>query len=212
MAGTVLVFMKPKGDLADFDKWRNTAFDEIPGLQKKSILSSTDTIGDCNTYSYMNLYEISDAALITDSLIQQLLSSTSIEQHTSQSYWQCYSLLNSFRISARDTTAPTTVVTVGLTIKEEPEALADFGAWYTDEHMPGLGTVPGYCMGSRYARSITFGTESEYAAPFLAVHKWHQENGLGGGIWKKVVFTPWTDRISKIQTVSMHRRVWQTKV
>lgn len=210
MSGAILVFLEPNTVHADFDEWRRTAFDAIPGVTQKEILRSGSDVQEPAIYSYMNFYEVSSIHLITNSVIKDLLSSSSADEHISQSYWQIYSHLTSSQRPGLglNKISPFMLVSVGFTIKENLEALEDFHGWYTKEHMPGMATVPGWRRGSRYALLKTFGGKPEYAAPFLAVHQWDEENGLGGDIWKKVVFTPWTNRILESQIAPMHRRTW----
>lgn len=212
MSGLVLIFFQPQAniDIPNFDRWRGAAFDRIPGIQTKSVLTCADSVEGSKVYRYMNLYHVSNLCLVTDNLIQGLVSSPSATEHVSHQCWQLYSLLTTLRRpNLPATSTPSTLVTVGMTIADEPGALEDFHSWYNKEHMLGMATVPGWCEGSRYALDRSIGDTLEYASPFLAVHKWERENGLGGDVWKKVTFTPWSERVVKLNVAPIHRRIWE---
>ena len=69
----------------------------------------------------------------------------------------------------------------------EPGHEADFDAWYTQEHLPGLAAVPGTVHAARYVR--------QGSPRFLALYLLTDPQVLGSPPWLAVRGTPWSDRV-----------------
>ena len=68
-----------------------------------------------------------------------------------------------------------------------PDHVADFNAWYDQEHLPALREVPGTIMARRFQSRA--GTHK-----FLAVYHLQSPDVVLTEAWKKAVDTPWTAR------------------
>ncbi len=68
-----------------------------------------------------------------------------------------------------------------------PDHVADFNAWYDQEHLPALREVPGTIMARRFQSRA--GTHK-----FLAVYHLESPEIVTTDAWKKAVATPWTAR------------------
>ena len=217
-AGIVRVLFEPLHPIKEQTllTWRMRAFRKLPGLIAVDILTCTDGPDEGKPYKYENTYHLSDVnAFIADqqSLIPSLLSRSEIPiKHAD---WQVY---ERFAYSKRDDIEPkirrpgTVVVAVGMSPNDTPENIADFHAWYNQEHIPLLRVVPGWREGSRYVRVAEFGDRREFAAPFLAVHQYNEENGLGGDQWRRSIESEWTQKVLKNLSAPNHRRVWRVEV
>jgi hypothetical protein len=70
----------------------------------------------------------------------------------------------------------------------KPEAEADFNAWYNDEHLPALATVPGCLCARRFKAS---GGSHKYVALYHLTGPEVTESKA----WENAVNTPWTMKI-----------------
>jgi len=69
-----------------------------------------------------------------------------------------------------------------------PEAEADLNAWYDQEHLPGLASVPGTVRAMRY--------ECRDEAPrYLACYDLHTRETFGSPPWLAVRATDWSSRV-----------------
>ncbi|WMD23251.1 hypothetical protein RAS12_13010 [Achromobacter seleniivolatilans] len=69
-----------------------------------------------------------------------------------------------------------------------PEAEADLNAWYDQEHLPGLASVPGTVRAMRY--------ECRDEAPrYLACYDLHTQETFGSPPWLAVRATDWSSRV-----------------
>jgi hypothetical protein len=71
-----------------------------------------------------------------------------------------------------------------------------------------ISKVSGWLKSERYEFTKAFGSQTG-AAPFLAVHFYEEENGLGGEEWKASVDTEWSKRIRENVMVQHYRRIWE---
>lgn len=69
-----------------------------------------------------------------------------------------------------------------------PEAEAEFNAWYNEEHIPRLNTVPGVLC----ARRFKTGAGSR---KYIATYHLSAPDVQTSGEWKNAVTTPWTEKI-----------------
>ena len=69
----------------------------------------------------------------------------------------------------------------------EPGHEADFNAWYTQEHLPGLAAVPGTVHAARFER--------EGSPRYLALYLLTAAEVLGSPPWLAVRGTAWSDRV-----------------
>ncbi|HEX3864518.1 MAG TPA: hypothetical protein VHY35_22775 [Stellaceae bacterium] len=69
-----------------------------------------------------------------------------------------------------------------------PEHEADFNDWYNNEHLPGLGSVPGVLCARRYRGT---GATQRYAA----IYHFANPDVPNSASWKAAANTPWTERI-----------------
>ncbi|KAH8697924.1 hypothetical protein BGW36DRAFT_359694 [Talaromyces proteolyticus] len=199
----------------EFLLWRRQAFSKLVGVYKVDHLTATDEVKESNTYRYENSYHVEDTSIITNNLIQSLLSSEACNLDLRKIDFQLYERI---AFDARDDIEPrdrppgTVVVTVGMSPIETEEIIKDFYDWYREEHMPILRDVPGWRTGSRYKRVATFGTNTEFAAPYVAIHQYNPENGLGGEQWSKSIKSQWTQKVLSRLAAPNHRRVWKVDV
>lgn len=54
-----------------------------------------------------------------------------------------------------------------------------------------IAKVHGWLKSERYEFAKAFGSQTD-VAPYLAVHFYEEENGLGGEVWKASVDTEWS--------------------
>jgi hypothetical protein len=72
----------------------------------------------------------------------------------------------------------------------DPAAEAEFNEWYSAEHLPQLGAVPGVLAARRYQATDT-GSERRY----LALYHLRDATVSRSDGWAKAANTPWTDRM-----------------
>jgi hypothetical protein len=210
-SGIVLLHLEPRPEATDFETWRVHAFDDIPGITNTSILSATDTGESDKPYRYQNAYLVEDVSLIDEALVSELSSAAS--NHISRSDWHIYETISVDKRDGISKPAPgTVVVCVGMSPIDDPEVTADYHKWYVDEHLPMLAVVPGWRMGIRGRLVSSLGNQAEICRPFLAIHHYDEENGLGGPVWRASVETPWTTKVVKTVNAPHHRRVWKFDV
>ena len=65
----------------------------------------------------------------------------------------------------------------------------DFNAWYRDEHLPGLASVPGTVRARRYR--VVDGAEPRYHACYDLAER----SAFNSAAWLAVRNTPWSDRV-----------------
>ncbi|KAJ5458523.1 hypothetical protein N7475_009911 [Penicillium sp. IBT 31633x] len=209
-AGLLRVWLEPQDSVEGppFQKWRKTAFSEIPGISAVDILTATDKVEGANIYRYENAYHLDNIESIDDSLVASLRSAS--KQLIKHSDWQLYERISyDKRDDLGQRLTGTAFVTVGMSPIETPEDIADYHNWYKKEHMPILAEVPGWRTGSRYKRVACFGDDAEFAAPYLAIHQYEEHNGLGGEQWLKSVNSSWTKRVMSNLSAPNHRRTWK---
>jgi hypothetical protein len=207
MEDYLLLFLKPGDDQeTGFSQWRKEIFSGRLDINEFLLLDSDDTLGDGKKYRHLNIYRLTDLSSLTGLEIDEYMQTNSAYNYLSTYHWQLYSSIAEVRQSPL---SAVTVVTVGITIPTDPESHQKLDEWYTQEHIPSLAAVPGWQAGIRLQLTDRSGKDAEYATPYLAIHEWAEPNGLGGDIWKKAVFTPWSERIMKLQTAPVHRRVWR---
>ncbi|KAI0131932.1 hypothetical protein BJ170DRAFT_224560 [Xylariales sp. AK1849] len=202
MAGCTILLFDLKDD---FNDWRGEGLGLSGSLW---VLDSAPDSPSGQGYRHMNIYHTSDVASIGVETVQEELSIAKAENRISR--WTChlYKEATSLRRVASHSTPPI-VVSSGFTIRDDPDAVKNFEKWYNEEHMPGMSTVPGWLAATRYEHLNSIGDKDKApAAHYIALHEWESSNGMGGEVWKKVVFTPWTDRILKTQTAPMQRTKW----
>lgn len=209
-AGLLRVWLEPQDsvEVISFQEWRKTAFSEIPGVSTVDILTATDKVEGPNIYGYENAYHLDKIESIDDSLVTSLCSASA--QFVKRSDWQVYEEISyDKRNDLGRRLTGTVFVTVGMSPIETPENLTDYHDWYKKEHMPILSEVPGWRTGSRYKRVSCFGDDAEFAAPYLAIHQYDEQNGLGGEQWQKSVNSLWTKRVMSNLSAPNHRRTWK---
>ncbi|OJJ06481.1 hypothetical protein ASPVEDRAFT_45863 [Aspergillus versicolor CBS 583.65] len=208
----VLLEKPASTDHEAFESWRRQAFSTLPGVSGVDFLTATDEEKEGNTYGYENAYHVEDAELITTELIESLISIEKKSIGLDRVDFQLYERI-AFNtrddIEPRERPAGTVVVTVGMSPIETEEIIKDFYDWYREEHMPILRDVPGWRTGSRYKRLATFGSNAEFAAPYVAIHQYNPDNGLGGEQWSKSIKSKWTQKVMARLAVPNHRRVWK---
>lgn len=209
-AGLLRVWLEPHDSVNEttFMKWRENIFDEIPGIFDVDILTAKDPVEGSNVYRYENAYHLEDIHVIDETLVESLRASA--EGSIKRSDWQVYERISyNKRDDAGERLPGTVFVTVGMSPIETPENLTDYHEWYRQEHMPILRDVPGWRSGSRYRRLACFGDHAEFSSPYLAVHQYNKQNGLGGEQWLKSVNSLWTKRVMSNLAAPNHRRVWK---
>lgn len=72
-----------------------------------------------------------------------------------------------------------------------PEHEADFNAWYAEEHLPGLASVPGAVHAARFRRDGGDGRGPRYIACYRLV----APEVLGSPQWLAVRHTAWSSRV-----------------
>jgi hypothetical protein len=71
------------------------------------------------------------------------------------------------------------------------EGEEDFNAWYDQEHLPALGSVPG-CLAARRYRSTEVGGGRQ---KYLAIYHVENPDVVSSNAWAKAVDTPWSARV-----------------
>lgn len=210
--GLLRVQLNPKNaiDTESFHIWRINAFDEIPGVISKLILTATDTPEEQKPYRYENTYEIEDV----DTVNFQALATVWKEKSASMASSIDILLYERLNFSSHEHIAglppmDTVVVANSLTPENDPDVLQDYHKWYEQEHIEKLMAIPGYRSGGRFKLLDHVGDHAEYTGPFLAVHHYDRDNGLGGADWAKSVKSDWTVRIDKRMARRPHRRVFR---
>jgi hypothetical protein len=212
--GYLRVQLNPKDDtdIETFTKWRVDAFPDIPGATAKLILTATDPPEETKPYRYENAYEVTDIDAVN---IRHLAAAWKEMSATFISSMDLilYERLN-FSSKENIVAAPpqdTIVVANSLTPENDPTVIQDYHNWYEREHIHTLMAIPGYRLGSRYKLVDHVGDHMEYTGPFLAVHQYDKDNGLGGAEWMKSIKSDWTMRIDKRMLKRPHRRVFQVE-
>lgn len=210
MATYLLLLLEPRHDESTtFQKWRKEVLFASLEFTSSLYLDAVDTVSPTNIYRHINIYRFNKDALPTNSSIERHLKSNLRDGPLASYHWQLHRYINEVRQSQLTTA---TVITVGMTIPQEADADQELNQWYDKEHIPGLATVPGWLAGTRLQLMHASDSNVEWVAPYVAIHEWGDPNELGGDMWKKAVMTPWTERISELQTAPMHRRVWKMSI
>lgn len=215
MTAYLLLFLDPHVDhRAKFSQWRREIFSKWSEISPDTMyLDAAGTITDSDKYHHINLYTFNNFPPPSASQIEAQLQSHSPSTSLSAFHWQLYNSISEARQPFENTAA--TLVTVGMTIARDETSHRELNEWYSKEHIPALAAVPGWQASIRLQLSLLHNNpdkHAEYIAlqpPYLAIHQWSEPNGLGGEAWKKAVFTPWSKRISELQTAPVQRRVWR---
>lgn len=208
MPGYILLFLQPRNDQTTrFLHWRKEIFSSRADMSHYLYLDAVGPVTELEPYRHMNVYRLEGSLPSTTSDMEEHLESSYANSHLSKFHIQIYNCLAEIRQSPLPAA---TVVTVGMTIPTDLSSHQKLDQWYTQEHIPGLATVPGWQAGIRLQLLHASDTDAEYAAPYLAIHEWAEPNGLGGEVWKKACFTPWTERITELQTAPIYRRSWKS--
>lgn len=206
--GFVWVFLEPQRGAPDFHTWRLNAFKDLPKSTLTDVLTATDTEDKSRPYRHVNIYKVEDLRCVDEKLVQH--ETVAAKEYIARSEWLLYGGISFDERDGLGARLPgTVVVSVGMAPTDKPEVVADYHQWYIDEHMPLLALVPGWRTGSRYSLAKHLGDQAEYAAPFLAVHQYDEDNGLGGPEWKASVYTQWTERVMSNLSAPNHRRTWK---
>ncbi|KAJ9664522.1 hypothetical protein H2198_000173 [Neophaeococcomyces mojaviensis] len=199
----------------DFLAWRQGAFSKIPGVYLVDILTATDKVEEAKPYRYENSYHVEDTSLINNDLIQSLLSAENGSHALGKVDFHLYERIEFNEredIEPRQRPVGSVVITAGMSPIDTEDIIKDFYDWYQKEHMPILRDVPGWRTGSRYKRVATFGDNAEFASPYVAIHVYNPENGLGGEQWTKSIKSPWTKKVVSRLAAPSHRREWKLEV
>lgn len=192
-------------DADRFAEWRKTAFSDIPGVSSVDILTDPDTNSN-KSYRYENAYRLNNIEALDKETIDSLREAS--RSIIKRSDWQLYTQISHDKRDDRgERLSGIVFVSVGMSPIETPDLLADYHDWYKEEHMPILYEVPGWRTGSRYRRIGSFGDNVEVGSPYLAVHQYNQDNGLGKDQWRKSVESPWTKRVMSNLSAPNDRRV-----
>lgn len=210
--GYLRVQLNPKEgiDIETFQSWRVDAFTDIPGATSQLILTATDAFDELKPYRYEIDWEISDVTLVNLPRLAEEYRNR-FSSMVSSIDLSLYERLNFSSHTHIEGPPPkdTVVVENSLTPENDPIVLQDYNKWYEQEHIHKLMSVPGYRMGGRFKLLDSVGDQAEYAGPFLAVHHYDKENGLGEVDWAKSVKSDWTMKIDKRLTKRPHRRVFR---
>jgi hypothetical protein len=210
MTRYVLLFLQPKDDQATkFSQWRKEIFSTQLNMSCHLCLDAVDVdpVTPQSLYRHLNVYRVNGLPFLTTSELEEHLQMNYGHSHLLKFHLQLYQSIAELRQSPLPAF---TVVTVGITIPTDPSSHRQLDEWSTQEHMPGLAKVPGWQAGIRLQLLQTSNRDIEYAAPYLAIHEWAEQNELGGEVWKKVASTPWSKRVMELQTAPVHRRIWKS--
>jgi len=71
------------------------------------------------------------------------------------------------------------------------EAVADFNAWYDEEHLPALARVPGTLAARRYRSTEANGGSHRY----VAIYHLESPAVTQSAAWKAAIDTPWSAKV-----------------
>lgn len=205
--GLLLVSIDPSSGWDDAYNSSSLALNAIPSAVSKLVLQAKDDPDPEKPYRYQIMFPLQNVSAISIPETVQKLSGLSADVTLS-----LYERLN-FHALDPDTRPESTnlIVQVGLTPKDDREVYEDYHKWYATEHIQRLMAVPGWRTGSRYLLLERGGSQKEYTAPLLSVHRYDKENGLGGAEWAKSIHTEWTKRVDSNKARPPHRRVFEVQ-
>jgi hypothetical protein len=203
--GLFRVQFRPTDSLGDFERWRGNALQGVPSYTSKIILTTTDELEDGKPYRFENFYHLADI----DSMdLEKVLRAWSTPH--AHITLLLYKRLNFYAHDGKEIPpSGSMIVANALTPENDAAVLQDYHNWFEQEHIHKLMAVPGWRTGSRYELVSQVGEQAEYAGPFLAVHQYDAENGLGGAEWKNSIVSEWTLKIDKRMAKRPHRRVFR---
>ncbi|KAJ9608101.1 hypothetical protein H2200_007089 [Cladophialophora chaetospira] len=206
--GVLLVWLAPEeGSLPAFRTWHHGGgfVSTIPGVTGYSALSAQDEVEEHTPYRFQIAYFVDDVQAITSNIYDNAMATK--PNCVKSADWHLY---RSLLIEGVKTMPSGSVcVQVGQTPGDDPGVLQDFDQWFRKEHLPMLTKVPGWRAGRRmeFVNHVG-GVQREYAAPFIANHRYLPENGLNGPEWQESVHTEWTAKVRGYMIKPNHRRIW----
>lgn len=210
--GILLVWLEPfDASNAEFHEWRlgGGFLKDIPTASLYSVLKASDAIESHKPYRFQIAYMVDDVNAITSNTYEKALASKPAFLKSTE--WHLYQqLISRFTPGVLTMPSGSVCVQVGQTPRDDPAAIQDVDAWFNEEHLPMLTLVPGWRVGRRARLLRRVGGENkEYAAPYVAMHRYLAENGLNGPEWQASVHTDWTKTVRDNMVKPNHRRVWE---
>ncbi|RVX68252.1 hypothetical protein B0A52_07255 [Exophiala mesophila] len=203
--GCLRIELSPRGSLDDFDRWRLESFKQTPWATQQMFFTAVDDPDPTKPYRSEVLYDITNVDAVD---LGKLLQEWSSPMATMTLL--LYKRLDFAAHRGKEMPPDDGIVVVNsLTPENDTEVLEDYHAWYRTEHLQKLMQIPGWRTGSRYQLLDQRGECAEYAGPFMAMHQYDRDNGLGGSEWTKSVVSEWTKKIDMRMAKRPHRRVFK---
>ncbi|KAL6246165.1 hypothetical protein RBB50_007318 [Rhinocladiella similis] len=211
--GILLVWLKPAAPSGEFDAWRLAGgfARNIPGVIGYTVQTAIDSIDPVKPHRYSITYQVDNLNVITPAVYETALAGKpecvqSSEWHLyRQIYYQVKPGMSPFMPPGSE------VAQVGQDPEKDEVVIKDNLAWFAEEHVPMLMKVPGWTIGLRGSFiSKVGGGESEFAAAFIAIHRYQPENGLEKSPeWSAASGTAWSQKVRSHMAKPYHRRVWR---
>lgn len=181
----------PEAEFHDwYDNEHGPARLTVPGFLTGSRYQAADDL----VPPWLALYDLDSLAVLDSPAYQKLITGTSDREKSIMSRLAEHGTLDRrvyelISLDGNDTPAPPapTVLSVALSVPAGTED--DLAAWYTDEHIPMLLTVPGWRRIRRFRRVGGSGPD------FLSLHELDGPEALTEDSYRAAISTPWRDRI-----------------
>ena len=118
---------------------------------------------------------------------------------------EIHRLVSSNGSISQTATAIMVTVSVEIPVKDLPE----FDRWYEEEHIQMLTRIPGWMRSRRFRLfdSVEQRDDPGGLVQCLAIHEYHETNGLGGPEHKASMSTPWREKMRPL-IMTGKRGVW----
>jgi hypothetical protein len=187
--GLLAVWMDiPAAMEADFNRWYNEEhLAERVGIP--GFLNARRYVSLEGTPKYIALYETVDAQVLKSEAYLKVLHNATPWTQNIRPHFQHF-VRNEYELILSLGTPPNHAAPYMLTarLETDPEHEAEFNAWYNNDHLPALVSVPGVYAARRYRATAG-------APKYLAVYELASRDVPQSEAWKKAAESPWTQRM-----------------
>ncbi|KAJ9644842.1 hypothetical protein H2204_001304 [Knufia peltigerae] len=211
--GFLLVWLKPATAFREFDAWRLAGgfARNIPGVGGYTVQTALDPIDPVKPHRYSITYQVDDLNVITPAVYEAAIAEK--PECVQSSEWHLYRQIYYQVKPGMSAIMPggSVVAQVGQDPEKDEAVIKDNLKWFTEEHVPMLMKVTGWTVGLRGSLvSRIGGEESEFAAAFIAIHRYQPDNGLEKSPeWCAASGTAWSQNVRSHMVRPYHRRVWR---